>query len=91
MRRSPLAELTGLRVLGLAGNRIADLWPLAGLGQLHRLDLSGNTIADVSALERLENLRWVWLDPETAARMEAWAPPAGRVPSPLWIEPTPAR
>ena len=73
-----LAPMTRLANLGLAGNPIADLWPLVGLGQLHRLDLSGSAVVDVSALGRLENLRWVWLGPETARRMEAWAPPAGR-------------
>ena len=83
---SPMAELANL---GLAGNPIANLWPLEGLGQLHRLDLSGNAAADPSALGRVENLRWLWLDPETAARMEALPPPAGRVPAPLRIEPTP--
>ena len=83
---SPMAELANL---GLAGNPIANLWPLAGLGRLHRLDLAGNAVADLTALGRLENLRWLWLDPETAARMEALPPPAGRVPAPLRIEPTP--
>ena len=83
---SPMAELANL---GLAGNPIANLWPLAGLGRLHRLDLAGNAVADPSALGRVENLRWLWLDPETAARMEALPPPAGRVPAPLRIEPTP--
>ena len=72
-----LAPMTRLANLGLAGNPIADLWPLVGLGQLHRLDLSGSAVVDVSALGRLENLRWVWLGPETAERMDAWAPPAG--------------
>ena len=84
-----LAQMSGLANLALSGNPIADLWPLAGLGRLHRLDLSGTAVADLSALGRLENLRWVWLDPGTAAEMEAWAPPAGRVAAPLWIEPTP--
>ena len=65
---SPMAELANL---GLAGNPIANLWPLEGLGRLHRLDLAGNAAADPSALGRVENLRWLWLDPETAARMEA--------------------
>ena len=83
---SPMAELANL---GLAGNPIANLWPLAGLGRLHRLDLSGNAAADLTALGRLENLRWLWLDPETAARMEALPPPAGRGAAPLRIEPTP--
>ena len=83
---SPMAELANL---GLAGNPIANLWPLAGLGRLHRLDLAGNAVADLTALGRLGNLRWLWLDPETAARMEALPPPAGRVPAPLRIEPTP--
>ena len=76
-----LAPMTRLANLGLAGNPIADLWPLVGLGQLHRLDLSGSAVVDLSALGRLENLPWVWLGPETARRMEAWAPPAGRVPA----------
>ena len=83
---SPMAELANL---GLAGNPIANLWPLEGLGRLHRLDLAGNAVADLTALGRLGNLRWLWLDPETAARMEALPPPAGRVPAPLRIEPTP--
>ena len=83
---SPMAELGNL---GLAGNPVEDLWPLAGLGRLHRLDLAGNAVADLTALGRLGNLRWLWLDPETAARMEALPPPAGRVPAPLRIEPTP--
>ena len=71
-----LAQMARLANLGLAGNPITDLWPLAGLGLLHRLDLSGSAVVDASALGRLENLRWVWLAPETA-----WAPPAGRVPA----------
>ena len=83
---SPMAELANL---GLAGNPIANLWPLEGLGQLHRLDLSGNAAADPSALGRVENLRWLWLDPAPAAELEALPPPAGRVPAPLRIEPTP--
>ena len=84
----PLAPLEGLANLGLAGNPIANLWPLEGLGQLHRLDLSGNAVADVSALGRLENLRWLWLDPATAAELEAATPPVGRVEAaPLWTEP----
>ncbi len=71
-----LAQMARLANLGLAGNPITDLWPLAGLGLLHRLDLSGSAVVDASALGWLENLRWVWLAPETA-----WAPPAGRVPA----------
>ena len=81
---SPMAELANL---GLAGNPIANLWPLEGLGQLHRLDLSGNAVADVSALGRLENLRWLWLDPATAAELEASGPSAVRGAAPLWTEP----
>ena len=61
--------MTALERLNLSDNQIADLWPLAGLGLLHRLDLSGSAVVDASALGRLENLRWVWLAPETA-----WAP-----------------
>ena len=76
---SPMAELANL---GLAGNPVTDLWPLAGLGRLHRLDLAGNAAADPAALGRLENLRWLWLDPDTSSGIEAWAPPAGRVAGP---------
>ena len=61
-----------------------------GLGRLHRLDLAGNAVADLSALGRLENLRWLWLDPETAAELEASPPHAGRVAAPQWTAPTPA-
>ena len=83
---SPMAELANL---GLAGNPIANLWPLEGLGRLHRLDLAGNAVADLTALGRLGNLRWLWLDPATAAELEASGPSAGRGAAPLRIEPTP--
>ena len=67
---------------------------LAGLGGLQVLLLDGNRVADVGALSPLaglERLRWLWLDPATAAGMEAWAPPAGRGPARLWIERVPAQ
>ena len=45
---------------------------LAGLGGLQVLLLDGNRVADVGALSPLaglERLRWLWLDPATAAGM----------------------
>ena len=50
---------TPRRVLGLAGNRIADLWPLAGLTGLNGLEvllLDGNRVTDVRALAQMAGL-----------------------------------
>ena len=41
------------------------------------LAVPGNPVPDLAPLGRLEQLRWLWLDPATAAGTEALAPPAG--------------
>jgi len=53
---SPLANLTSLNFLCLAGNMISDLSPLAKLTALKYLDLSGNKINDLSPLAKLTAL-----------------------------------
>ena len=75
--RQPEAELTGLRVLNLAGNRIEDLWPLAGVTALERLNLSDNRIADLWPLAgrmELNGLEVLRLDGNRVADVQALAP-----------------
>jgi Leucine-rich repeat (LRR) protein len=47
---APLAGLTNLKYLSLAGNRFRDVRPLAGLDRLNWLELRGNQIANIDAL-----------------------------------------
>jgi len=53
---SPLAGLTNLTVLELAGNNIADITPLAGLTNLSELYLSNNKISDLSPLAKMKQM-----------------------------------
>ncbi|MAN99242.1 leucine-rich repeat domain-containing protein [uncultured Roseovarius sp.] len=53
---APLATLSHLNSLSLAGNQISDVSPLAGLTALQFLDLSNNRIENVAALATLVNL-----------------------------------
>ncbi|MDE0688029.1 MAG: leucine-rich repeat domain-containing protein [Candidatus Poribacteria bacterium] len=57
---SPLAKLTKLTRLGIAGNNnVSDISPLAELTGLKWLELSENSIVDVSPLTKLKNLTWL--------------------------------
>ena len=64
---SALAGLTGLEVLDLSGNAVADVWPLAEQLSLRRLDLSDNRITDLSALAGLARLEVLLLDGNAVA------------------------
>jgi len=57
---SPLAKLTGLTRLRVAGNNnVLDISPLAQLTGLKWLELSENRISDISPLVKLKNLTWL--------------------------------
>ena len=57
---SPLAKLTGLTRLRVAGNNnVSDISPLAQLTGLKWLELSENRISDISPLVKLKNLTWL--------------------------------
>ena len=57
---SPLAKLTGLTRLRVAGNNnVLDISPLAELTGLKWLELSENGISDISPLVKLKNLTWL--------------------------------
>ena len=57
---APLAKLTGLTRLGVAGNNnVSDVSPLAQLTGLKWLELSENRISDISPLTKLKNLTWL--------------------------------
>jgi len=62
---SPLAGLTKLTALSLAGNPVVDVSPLAGLTDLQLLVLSGSQAQDYSALSNLVNLQVLMLDNST--------------------------
>ena len=53
---TPLANLTDLRILLLAGSKVSDIRPLSRLVQLDYLELQGNQIVDISPLSSLTNL-----------------------------------
>ena len=61
--RGAIRDLTGLElaanleVLGLGGNRVADLSPLADLQRLRRIDLWSNGVSDLRPLTGLTALR----------------------------------
>ena len=57
----PLAVLTDLRSIRLAGNQISDVGPLSTLTNLEELYLEGNEIKDVSPLASLTNLARIGL------------------------------
>ena len=59
---SPLASVTTLRSLRVAGARVVDVSPLHGLAQLQSLVLPSNRIADVSPLAALGSLVTLTLD-----------------------------
>ena len=65
---------------------VADISALGDASGLVWLRLPGNPVPDLAPLGRLEQLRWLWLDPATAAGTEALAPPAGRGAEQLWIQ-----
>ena len=56
---APLAGLTGLKELYLAGNGISDVSPLTRLTGLNRLNLAGNRISDISTVSGFTNLKWL--------------------------------
>jgi len=62
---SPLAELTQLNTLNLAGNRIVDLAPFYAEGRVYSLtslNLSGNQVTDVAPLCGMTSLQYLFLD-----------------------------
>ena len=83
-----LAGLGGLEVLLLDRNQVADVVALSQLPGLANLRLAGNPVSGAVPLVRLENLRWLWIDPETAPGIETLAAPARQGAGPLWIERT---
>ncbi len=54
---SPLAALTSLQSLNLAGTQVADLSPLAALTSLQSLDLRHTQVADLTPLASLASLQ----------------------------------
>jgi len=59
---TPLAALSGLRVLRLDNTPVDDLTPLAGLAGLRDLSLAGTRVTDLSALYDLPELAEVDLE-----------------------------
>ncbi|MGE4045129.1 MAG: leucine-rich repeat domain-containing protein [Acetobacteraceae bacterium] len=53
----PIAPLTALRSLRLAGTQVVDLSPLTALASLEVLDLEDTPVNDVSALKALKSLQ----------------------------------
>ena len=53
---SPLAELTGLEVLGIYSNHITDITPLANLKKLQFLSIGDNRIQDISVVQNFTGL-----------------------------------
>ena len=68
---SALANLTNLRVLGIAGNRISNVSALSDLTRLEFLDLSDNGISNVSALSYLINLTGLRLSDNSISNISA--------------------
>ena len=56
---TPLANLTSLQKLDVAGNQISDMRPLANLIHLTRLHLWRNQIQDIAPLANLTNLTYL--------------------------------
>ncbi len=54
---APLAALTELQRLDLAGTQVSDLAPLAALNELRSLDLNGTHISDLTPLAALTELQ----------------------------------
>ena len=54
---TPLAGLTALQTLNLAGTQVSDVTPLAGLTALQTLNLAGTQVSDVTPLAGLTALR----------------------------------
>ena len=59
---SPLAGLTKLRSLSIAGKMISDLSPLSGLVNLAELQLVVTNVSDLSPLSGLSNLKSLWFN-----------------------------
>ena len=59
---SPIAGLTGLRLLFLHNNPISDISPLRGLKNLDYLVLNGTLVSDLSLVRSLTNLTQLVLD-----------------------------
>ncbi len=59
---SPIAGLTGLRLLFLHNNPISDISPLRGLKNLDYLVLNGTLVSDLSLVRGLTNLTQLVLD-----------------------------
>jgi hypothetical protein len=56
---SPLAGLSGLRLLFLNDTPVSDISPLSGLSGLRLLDLGGTKVSDVSPLSTLNGLQYL--------------------------------
>jgi antitoxin component YwqK of YwqJK toxin-antitoxin module len=54
---TPLAEVTELTELGIAGTQVTDISPLAKLTKLTTLKIRNNTLNDITPLASLTNLR----------------------------------
>jgi len=59
---APLANVTSLRVLRIAGHLFADLGPLAALVNLEELNVRGSPIASIDALRGLAKLTYLAID-----------------------------
>ena len=86
-----LTQFGGLRRLDLTDNAVADVSALGDVLGLVWLRLPGNPVSNAAPLGRLTELRWLWLDADTATETEALAPPAGRAAPLLWIERAPTQ
>jgi Leucine-rich repeat (LRR) protein len=87
---TPLAGLTNLTVLDLAGNQISDLTPLAKLINLTILDLDDNQISDPKPLEGLTNLTWLGLYRNPVTRQQVDALKRALPKLPWWFGSNPA-
>jgi len=71
---TPLAELTSLVSLDLAGTKVTDLTPLAGLTVLQSLDLRGTPVTDLTPLAGVTGLKSLALSNTEVTDV---TPPAG--------------
>jgi len=59
----PLADLEGLKLLVLSGNRkLSDISPLSGLTGLNNLQLRHTNVSDLTSIQNMTELGILWLD-----------------------------
>lgn len=71
---SPVSQMSGVKILNIAGTMVSDLFPARNLNKLASLDITGTSIKDLSPIQYNTLTRELYLD---SSRIASLSPLAG--------------